>query len=222
MAAQLRRLIAASALAWSVAGADSPEGVVDPPVPLPDADLRQITAGLLQRYPELASSPGVKYAELYAGGPGPMDGASVIFHPHADSHGVKDAFQVYCEREHASQVWTRCEVTVRRYVRLTSQDFEVRLTGPISAEAALALIEASRRDLQASVTDASALPSIAIMVMPNEWDSSRAWDGTYSVIWGSPGGEGKQLEMLAQLAEGGDPVNPEAWHASVVDYAKRE
>jgi len=218
MTAQLRGLIAASALAWSAAGADSPDRAVDEPASLPEAELREITLSLLQLYPELAASPGVKASALYTGGPGPLDGASVIFYPHADSHGIKEAFQVYCQRAHASQTWMCDEVTIRRYLRLDSQDFEVRLTGPISAEAALALIDASRRDLQASMTDATDLPSTTISIMPQ---CCGRWDGSYLVTWGTPEGYGK-LDMLARLAEGGDPVKPDAWHATIVVYDKRE
>jgi hypothetical protein len=169
---------------------------------------------LLQLHPELAASPGVKAAEEYSGGPGPTVGASVIFYPHTESHGIKEAFQAFCVREYVSQTWTCNDVTIRRYVRLASQDFEVRVTGAIPAEAALALIDASRRDLQASVTDVSDLPSTATMIEPYK-------DGSYLVTWGTPEGYSK-LTMLAELTERGDPANSDAWHASIFEFAVRE
>jgi hypothetical protein len=204
--------IAASLIVWSAARADSPEPAIDEPAPLPEADLRQITLSLLQHHPELASSPGVKAAGAYLGGPGPTDGAYVLFYPHTETHGVKEALQVGCVREHASQTWTCDDVTIRRYVRLASQDFEVRVTGHISSEAALALIEGARRDLLASATGAD-LPSTAIMIQPLR-------DGGYLVDWGTREGYAK-LTMRAELAEGGDPADSGAWHARIVELPIR-
>jgi hypothetical protein len=157
----------------------------------------------------------------------------VIFHPHADSRGIKEAFQVSCERTCENKTWTCDDVSIRRYLRLASQNFEVRITSEISLETALALIEATRRDLQA-VTDAADRPDTAIIIMPHldpgiTWSrtpegvpelSRRPGDGGdpkvlgYRVTWGTPEGYSK-VTMLAYLAEGGDPANPDDWHASL-------
>ena len=212
MNTQLLRFVrvAAAVLVWSVAAADSPERVIDEPVPLPEAELRQITVSLLQLHSELASSPGVKAAGAYVGGPGPTDSAYVVFYPHTETHGIKEAFQAYCLRERASQTWTCDEVTIRRYVSLPSQDFEVRVTGDISSEATFALIDASRRDLQASATAVPDLPSTAIMILPLR-------EGGYLIEWGTREGYWR-LTMRAELVEGGDPADSDAWHARIVEF----
>ena len=212
MRAQLLRFVrvAAAVLVWSVAGAESPDRGIEQEVPLTEAERLQITLSLLEQHPELASSPGVKAAGANLGGPGPTDGAYVVFYPHADSRGIKEAFQAFCLREHASQTWTCNDVTTRRYVSLPSQDFEVRVTGDISFEAALGLIEGSRRDLQAGATQVVDLPSTAIIILPLE-------DGGYLIDWGTREGYAK-LTMRAELAEGGDSADPDAWHARIVEF----
>jgi hypothetical protein len=215
MRSQLLRFFrgAAAVLVWSVAGADSADPGIEQEVPLTEAERLQITMSLLQQYPELASSPGVKAAGAYVGGPGPTDNASVIFYPHSDSHGIKEAFEAFCLREHASETWTCDEVTIRRYLSLPSQDFEVRVKGDISSEAAIALIEASRRDLQASATQVSDLPSTAIMILPLS-------DGGYLIDWGTQEGYIK-LNMRAELAAGGDPADSDAWHVRIVEFPEQ-
>jgi hypothetical protein len=217
MAAQLLRffLVPASLVLCSVAGAQAPDPEFEAAVPVPEDERRQITLSLLERYPQLASSPGVKAASATAPRPGETVVSSVVFYPHAETHGIKEAFQTLCQREeYPSKTWVCDNVTIRRYFQLASQDFEVRVNGEITAEAVLALIEASRRDLRASVTDGSSLPDTAIMVNPQK-------DGRYFIHWGVPQGF-VRMTMLAQLTEGGDPTNPDDWHASIFKSPARE
>ena len=214
MRTQIFRLALAAVpiLEWSVATADPPDRGVEQEAPLSEAERLQITLSVLDRYPELASSPGVKAAGAYLGGPGP-DGAYVVFHPHVESHGIKEAFQASCVRERAGQTWTCDDVTIRRYVSLPLQDFELRVTSDISLETTLALIEASRRDLHASATEVSDLPSTAIIILPLE-------DGGYLVNWGTKEGYAK-LTMHAELVQGGDSADPNAWHARIFEFPAR-
>ena len=179
-------------------------------MPLTEAERLQITLSLLEHYPKLASSPGVKAAGAYLGGPGPTDGAYVVFYPHADSHGIKEAFQASCLRKRSTETWTCNDVTMRRYLSLPSQDFEVRVMGDLSSEAALALIEGSRRDLQAG-TKIADLPSTAIIILP-------LTDGAYLIDWGTKEGYAK-VTMRAELAHGGDSSDPDAWHTRIVEFA---
>jgi hypothetical protein len=202
--------VAAAVLVWSVAAADSPDRRIEQDVPLTEAERLQITLTLLEQHPELASSPGVKAAGAYLGGPGPTDGAYVVFYPHADSHGIKEAFQAFCLRKRASETWTCDDVTMRRYISVPSQDFEVRVMGDISFEATLALIEASRRDLQAGANQVAALPSTAIIILPLR-------DGAYLIDWGTKEGYAK-LTMRAELTDGGDSADPNAWRARIVEF----
>lgn len=214
MAAQLLRflLIPASVLVWSVAGADSPDRAIDEPVPLPEDERRQITLSLLERYPELASSPGVKAAAAPLRRPGTTIMTNVIFYPHTEHHGIKEAFEAWCQWASSSQSWTCNDITIRRYLSLASQDFEVRVKGAITSEGALALVEASRRDLQSSVIDGADLPNTAIMIFP-------AGDGSYRITWGTPEGYSR-LAMLARLTNGGDSTNPDDWQAKIISFAE--
>jgi hypothetical protein len=210
MGAQLVRLclIPASVLVCCVIGAQElPGPSVDEAVPLPDDELRQITVSLLQQYPELASSPGVKVASAYLGGSCRNDAANVLYYPHTEHRGIKEAFQVHCRRTPPGTTWMCNDVAIRRYLQLASQDFDVRLLAGISSEAAFALIEAARRDLNASATDVST----AIIVTEHHAEPRQ-----YFVSWGTPEGALK-LTMLARLADSGNPRNPDDWHATIYE-----
>ena len=109
-------LISALMLLWSAAKAEKPPGpsFVEEPVPLSDNELRQITVDLLERYPELAGSPGAKVAVAYQGGSGTSVPAIVIYYPHVERGGVKEALQARCRRTNPSTIWTCDEVEIRR------------------------------------------------------------------------------------------------------------
>ena len=208
MTAQLRRalLLPASLFLWSIAGADQPADFVVPEaVPLPEDEVRQITVSLLEQYPQLAGSPGAKSASAYLSAPGRTDVATVIYYPHTERRGVKVAFQAHCRRPYESKAWTCNEVVTRGYLQLASQQFEVRVLATISADAALAVIEAARRDRQA--TDAGSDTVVMISDHPDI-------DG-YFVVWGNSEGMLADVTMLAQLRAGGHPTNPDDWHASI-------
>ena len=123
-----------------------------------------------------------------------------------ESAGIKEAFQVHCWRQIRNELWTCDEATIRRYVQLESQDFEVRIRGEIGSEEALALIQATRDTVQASVTDGSIIPRTAMMVLPRK-------DG-YLVTWRSSEGY-PSLLVQAHLRDGGNPANSEDWQASI-------
>jgi hypothetical protein len=214
MKAQVTRfpLVPAFVLAWSLAGAQAQVAPGFDGSPLPENERQQITLSLIERYPALASSPGIKAASA----PPPMPpgergfiAITVIYHPHAQRRGIKEAYEAHCRREYPNMdtTWDCEDVTIRRYLQLDSQHWEVRVTGDISAENAIALIEGSRRDLQASARDVSSLPNTAILIQPHS-------NGAYRITWGSSDGRGK-LAMLARLAEGGDPNRAADWQASV-------
>ena len=173
-------------------------------IPLSEDDLQNITLQVLEKNPLLASSPGIKYAS--ADSAGRSDDAEIIYYPHAESAGMKEAFQVHCQREMPSELWTCNQARIRRYLQLESQDFEVRVRGEIGSEGVLALIKATRDTLQASVNDGSIIPQTAIMVFQ--------YNDSYLVTWGSSEGYG-ELMMQARLRDGGNPANSEDWQASI-------
>jgi hypothetical protein len=199
---------AAFALSISVAAAeasDTQPSLVDP-VPLDANDLQSITLQVMQKNPLLSSSPGIKFASAQRG-MGSTDIASLIYFPHTESAGIKQAFQVRCLRNAPGEQWTCEDPEIRRYLRLDSQDFEVRVLDNIGTEQALALIQATRRAVQASGTIGSVLPETAIMILR---------DGTdYVVSWGSLEGY-EELEVRGRLKAGGNPAKAEDWVTVVV------
>ena len=180
-------------------------------VPLDEVDIQKITLQVLATNPLLSSSPGVKYASAQRSVwsidiAGFIEHADIIYYPHTESAGIKEAFQVICWRQDSNQSWTCDEATIRRYVQLESQDFEVRIKGKIGSEEALALIQATRDTLQASVTDGSIISQTVTMVIP--------YDDGYLVTWRGAE-ESHTLMVQARLSDGGNPAKSEDWQASI-------
>ncbi len=170
-------------------------------VPLDPEDLRDITAQVMAKHPLLSSSPGIKYAEANRTGES-EDWVVVIYYPHSESAGIKDAFQVGCTRKIPNKAWTCEDATIRRYLTLDTQDFEVRVRGSISSDAAVALIEATRNELPVRAADIRDVP-ITAMTLSSDGDSG-------TVVWVNFEGRSHQL-VRGQLAEGGDPTRPQDW-----------
>lgn len=193
-----------------------PADAPDPRVTLGDADLRMITLEVMKTHPLLASSPGVKHAEAYRGyhvssekGEPRLSAvvnASVIFLPHSETAGVKNALQAHCSREHAAADWTCPVVELRRYVRLENQDFEVRVKGDLTLESVLALVEATRGTaISASKGGSEAVDTVSMMV---------PCDGGYFVSWTDRDHQSGVL-VKARLAAGGNPEERDDWEASL-------
>ncbi len=196
----LATAILSIALVPATAAADEEE------IPLPEDERRKITLSLLDDYPDLAGSPGIKYAQV------PVDrgdrvGIRVFFHPHSESHGMKEAYRASCASEGMSREWECYDVVVRRYLSLPSQSWEVRVNGDLPAGAVLALIESSRRELEAQQPEASERPDAAIMISPREEQ--------FVVAWGTDDGYGL-VDLVLRLADGGDAMNPDDWRASIL------
>src|SRR5262245_18937884 len=180
------------------AGAETPheQQALDTSAPLDESDLRNITLQVMQKHPLLASSPGIKFASAQRG-MGTTDIASIVYFPHAESGGMQHAFQVRCLRSAPNEEWRCEEPEIRRYLRLDSQDFEVRVTANIGTEQALALIQAARGTVQAGHTAGAAMPATAIMILPDGND--------YLVTWGSPEGQ-QEMMVRGHLRDGGKPA----------------
>ena len=180
---------------------------------LGDDDLRDITSQVMAQHPLLSSSPGMKYAGATRHRHS-QDVAEVIYFPHIETAGIKQAFQVTCSRQVPEVSWNCDEARIRRYVALDSQDFEVRVTGPIGSGEAMALIEATREALPPSLGDGSATPETVIMILPNTGS-----DG-YLVTWGTTEGQAR-LMMEARLADGANPEEPDGWQVNVFSSNKK-
>lgn len=174
-------------------------------VPLNEEDLRNITGQVLARNPLLSSSPGIKVAGAQRSVRS-TDIADIIYYPHAESAGIKQAFQVQCRRQIPIDSWTCSDAEIRRYLQLETQDFEVRITGDIGSEEALALISATRDAMRVDAKDRSNTPQTAVMIFP--------YDDSYLVSWGSSEGY-QELTIQARLSDGGDPANPNDWQANI-------
>jgi len=174
---------------------------------LSDDDLESITLQVLARYPLLASSPGIRFAHAQRAGPS-TDLADIIYHPHAESWGVKKAFEVQCRRETKDTHWTCPSIGIRGYLRLESQEFEVRVLDGIGRETALALIEATRGTARASVVVGAPAPESATMIQFHE-------DG-YRVTWGDR--EGHSLVwVIAHIEKNGDPTDANDWQTELFE-----
>jgi hypothetical protein len=174
-------------------------------VPLTESDLQNITLQVMQKNPLLSSSPGIKFASAQRSIES-TDIASIVYLPHAESAGIKQAFQVRCLRKAPGEQWMCEDPELRRYLRLDSQDWEVRVTANIGTEQALALIQATRGIVQASNAAGSAIPETAIMILPDGND--------YLVIWGSPDGS-QELTVRGHLKDRGNPASPEDWQTAI-------
>ncbi len=174
-------------------------------VPLTTADLDQITAQVLARNPLLSSSSGIKFAGAQRSVRS-VNIADIIYYPHTETAGLKQAFQVHCQRQVPVELWTCGEAEIRAYLKLETQDFEVRVRGGIASDEALALIAATRHTVQSSAIEDSVMPETAVMIWP--------YRDRFLVSWGSPEGY-QELIMEARLREDGNPANPDDWQADV-------
>lgn len=174
-------------------------------MPLDDGDRRAITLEILKAHPLLSASPGIKYVEASRGFRS-SDDATVIFHPHAETGGIKNAYEAQCERAVPGGAWSCPVVQIRRYIKLDSQDFEVRVKGNLNLEGVLAVIEATRELAQASVLDGSGILDTATIVFPA--------NGGYVVSWRNKEWKG-QSSVEAHLRNGGSPANPNDWQVQL-------
>lgn len=173
-------------------------------VPLQASDLRAITTQVLDANPELASSPGIKFAEAYRSARS-ADFADVIFYPHTDTGGIKQAFQVGCSRSSSDQPWNCEAAEIRRYLQVENQDFEVRVTGDIGSEEALAVVEATRANLPLYLEGGTADLCQAIILRPAEIG--------YKLQWACKSRH-SALFMHAISIAGADTKETHAWQVS--------
>lgn len=186
----------------------------DPPEPSADSDfelelkardLESITMDVMARYPILAASPGIKSASgsrmLPSG-----ETAHVIFYPHAETRGVKHALQVHCNRSEPTWEWACPTVQERRYVKLDTQDFEVRVVGDVDVDGVLALKEATR------ALATSALPDTMVHAVSCMYE----FNGNYLVGWVSANWR-EGVSVQATLKAGGNAANEADWTAFLLD-----
>jgi hypothetical protein len=185
-----------------------PEYALGQSVPLDDEDLKNITLQVMQKQPLVSSSSGIKYASAQRSVRS-MDIANVLYFPHVERSGVKQAFLARCVRQLPGKQWLCEDPEIRAYIKLESQDFEVRVSARITLQEALALIEATRTTVQQSRSMGAAIPRTAIQIL--HADSSYS---SYLVDWGNEEGQ-HELTIEARLRSGGDAAEAEGWQTSV-------
>ena len=214
--------IAATLLASTVlgvscafAGESTTTAVPECRVKLEDADLQAITLEVLREHPLLSASSGIKYSDALCGYASLVDAgaaspsvimANVIFHPHSETRGIKQAFETHCQRSASSRAWS-CATEIRRYVKLDSQDFEVRVKGNLDLAGIQAVIEATRQPAAVAAMKSSEVADAAHVIL--------ACNDGYVVSWGNKDGTGG-LGLEAHLRAGGNPADPNDWDVNAL------
>ena len=108
--------------------------------PLPPDDLDQIVASAIRHFPELASSPGIKYAGY--DDPDNKSSATVIFWPYERDGRMAYSRLVECDAiGTVGEGWNCDRSRPRAYLTVPGQEFEVVITNELDRETAIALIE---------------------------------------------------------------------------------
>lgn len=193
-------LAMASTLSAVAAADDSePRADLDVALELSASDRDAITMLLLQQYPILSASPGIKLAHRYRHYPS-GESARVLFYPHSESRGIKSAIQAGCARDTPQSPWSCPNTEERRYVKLDTQDFEVRVVGDIDLDGVIALTEATRPVMLATRSSPTVHTLMVVLA---------AGDG-FVVGWGSEEAR-ETVTFEARLRDGGNPASPADW-----------
>ena len=179
-------------------------------VELDQSELQLITLEILRTHPLLSASPGIKHVDAARAfairkdpeSVTPLVEANVIFYPHFETGGIKRAFQAHCQREISSKAWSCLDVEIRRYVRIESQNYEVRVTGDLDLAGIQAVIAATRQPAAEIALKRSEVADTAIILI-----SSGA---KYYISGGQETGMGP-VALEARLRAEGDPADPSAW-----------
>ena len=108
--------------------------------PLPSDDLDQIIASAIDHFPELASSPGLKYAAY--NDPDNKRSATIIFWPYERVGDMAYSRLVECDAiGTVGEGWNCDRSRPRYYLTVPGQEFEVVITNELDREMAIALIE---------------------------------------------------------------------------------
>jgi len=174
-------------------------------VELEASDLDAITMDIVSRYPILSASPGVKFAQAMRSHRSDVS-ARVVYFPHSETRGVKNAIQAHCKQEMQGGPWTCPSVELRRYVQLDTQDFEVRVVGDIDLDGVLALTDATRSLATAALPNAIVDTLMVIYPM----------NGGFLVGWGSLAHR-EGVSVQATLKAAGNAANAADWTAYLLD-----
>jgi hypothetical protein len=201
-------VLCASGLVLAVAGDDEVPLAYEEPtqVELSDGDLEEIKAVMTQNAAVLVSSPGIKHVSAHQ-----SEGAitaAVLFYPHEQSGGISHAVNANCHKSNAEAPWTCPSGSLRSYLQIPAQDFEVRVFGSIDYDAALALIDATGEVLRAHPDPDLKTANTVVVIVPTE--------ASMTVGWGDRKGFVK-AHVEAVPIEGGEARDPRGWKVTTVN-----
>ncbi|MGI9263599.1 MAG: hypothetical protein ACR2QU_01640 [Gammaproteobacteria bacterium] len=186
---------------------DAPAGYVEPvQVELSEADLEEIKTLMIQHAAVLVSSPGIKHVDAQQVGEAVT--ASVLFYPHEQSGGIAHAINAQCHKETADVSWVCPSGSLRSYLQVPGQDFEVRVFGSVDYDMALALIKVTGDVIRSHPNLGVETPDTVVVIVPTQ--------DTMTVGWGDSEGF-LRVHVEAMPVAGGRARTPEGWRVTSVN-----
>jgi hypothetical protein len=175
-------------------------------VELTDSDLEEIRAVMIRNAAVLVSSPGIKHASAQKSGDAIT--ATVLFYPHEQSGGISHAVNANCHKTGPEAAWTCPSGSLRSYLQIPRQDFEVRVFGSIDYEMALALIDATGAALRAHSDQDGNTPDTVVVILPTEESMTVGWGDSEGFV---------RVHIEAVPIEGERARDPRGWRVTKIN-----
>ena len=175
-------------------------------VELSDSDLDEIKAVMIQNAAVLVSSPGIKHASAQESG-GAIT-ATVLFYPHEQSSGISHAVNATCHKPRPEAPWTCPSGSLRSYLQIPGQEFEVRVFGNIDYDMALALIAATGEAMRAHPNLGVETPDTVVVILPVEESMTVGWGDSKGFV---------RVHVEAVPIEGGRARDPRGWRVTRIN-----
>ena len=175
-------------------------------VELTGSDLDEIRAVMIRNAAVLVSSPGVKHVSAQKSGDAIT--ATVLFYPHEKSGGISHAVNANCHKTGPEAPWTCLSGSLRSYLQIPGQDFEVRVFGSIDYEMALALIDATRAAAHAHSDPGVETPDTVVVILPSEESMTVGWGDSKGFV---------RVHIEAAPIEGGRARDPRGWRVTKIN-----
>jgi len=175
-------------------------------VELSEGDLEEIRTVMTRNAAVLVSSPGIKHVDAQQNR-GAIT-ASVLFFPHEQSGGIAHAVNAQCHKATPESSWVCPSGSLRSYLQIPRQDFEVRVFGNIDYDMALALIEATGEAVRSHPNLGVETPDTVVVIIPME--------DTMMVGWGDSEGF-LRVNVEAVPVAGGRAQTSGGWRVTKVN-----
>ncbi len=212
------------------------------PPPVSDADITAITTLLVDRYPEFASSAGVKASQYLQGGPDgdcgesmvetTMQGqetvremrpnthcehdlATIYFLPHKENAGRAEAVMAHCRRPSIARPWPDGHVPQWDCTSVTFREY-VQLEGQTCDVRLTGEMSTPALDaVRKAGLDAihAAGKHVPEALVVYHFDGEGSGWGTFGTNECHP-----EISVEFSLTEGSDPAEADAWATVVMDY----